>query len=444
MAGVPRHYATLEVEQTATPDAIKKSYRKLSLQFHPDRAGEAGAAKMKSINEAYYVLSDPKRRAAYDRYGEQGVQAMESDYAAPVVQQFGITLLLGIAGFFVMCFVACLIMLLATVSCKVDGVMDWSWTATLFPVWIVSAFLLIVTVVYLIVTVMNACQDRENSRVTWRNFLPVIPVVLLIASAIMIDINLENARSGLAWFVAFAPLFLMNVIALVQAIPGMTPEAIRTQFLMSELPDITGLDIGATIVARVWSVLSPIVFGVLLAVRIDGFSPLSAWVVAIPLFVSMAVTMFHVLIIGLATMRNGKTNCCGVIQSFIFSFIGQGLFLTTVLLICLKVEGTPPFRTLAVCLVPIFLMVSFLFLFVMFGTCIALAQLSQVMQQAADADMDVHSDAAPGPNGTEGAGPPADQDAVPEVVVPTQTSENATYTPPQRNPQPQSEATGID
>jgi len=69
-------YAVLGVAKTATDDEIKKSYRKLAMQFHPDRNNGSREAeeKFKEITEAYDVLRDPNKRAAYDRYGEAGLR----------------------------------------------------------------------------------------------------------------------------------------------------------------------------------------------------------------------------------------------------------------------------------------------------------------------------------------------------------------------------------
>ena len=69
-------YTTLGVERTAADDEIKKSYRKLAMAYHPDRNGGSKEAeeKFKAITEAYDVLRDPQKRAAYDRYGEAGLR----------------------------------------------------------------------------------------------------------------------------------------------------------------------------------------------------------------------------------------------------------------------------------------------------------------------------------------------------------------------------------
>jgi molecular chaperone DnaJ len=69
-------YSVLGVDRGASDDEIKKAYRKLAMTYHPDRNAGAKEAeeKFKEITEAYDVLRDPQKRAAYDRYGEAGLR----------------------------------------------------------------------------------------------------------------------------------------------------------------------------------------------------------------------------------------------------------------------------------------------------------------------------------------------------------------------------------
>jgi molecular chaperone DnaJ len=67
-------YSLLGVPRDAPEADIKKAYRKLAMEFHPDRNASPDAeARFKEITEAYEVLRDPQQRAAYDRYGKAGV-----------------------------------------------------------------------------------------------------------------------------------------------------------------------------------------------------------------------------------------------------------------------------------------------------------------------------------------------------------------------------------
>jgi molecular chaperone DnaJ len=74
------YYEILGLQRNADADAIKKAYRKLALEYHPDRNNGSKEAeeKFKEATEAYEVLRDPQKRAAYDRYGHAGVKGAAS------------------------------------------------------------------------------------------------------------------------------------------------------------------------------------------------------------------------------------------------------------------------------------------------------------------------------------------------------------------------------
>lgn len=74
------YYNVLEIQRNATPDEIKKAYRKMAIKYHPDKnPGDKEAEKrFKEISEAYEVLSDSNKKQLYDRYGKEGVQGGSS------------------------------------------------------------------------------------------------------------------------------------------------------------------------------------------------------------------------------------------------------------------------------------------------------------------------------------------------------------------------------
>ena len=73
------YYETLEVERSADEPGLKAAFRKLAMKWHPDKnpGDTSSEVRFKEINEAYEILKDPQKRAAYDRFGhaafEQGM-----------------------------------------------------------------------------------------------------------------------------------------------------------------------------------------------------------------------------------------------------------------------------------------------------------------------------------------------------------------------------------
>src|SRR3989338_3458161 len=87
------YYSTLGVSKGATKEEIKKAYKKLAMQYHPDRAPDdkkqSYEEKFKEISEAAAVLSDDKKRQQYDQFGDSGFTGGEQGYDfSDVMSQF--------------------------------------------------------------------------------------------------------------------------------------------------------------------------------------------------------------------------------------------------------------------------------------------------------------------------------------------------------------------
>lgn len=76
------YYEVLGVERNADADSLKRAFRKAAMQHHPDRnpGDKEAEEKFKEASEAYEVLSDPDRRARYDRFGHQGVEGFQGGF----------------------------------------------------------------------------------------------------------------------------------------------------------------------------------------------------------------------------------------------------------------------------------------------------------------------------------------------------------------------------
>src|SRR3989337_4555424 len=87
------YYEILGITKSASPEEIKKAYRKIAIKFHPDKNPDDPTAedKFKEAAEAYEVLSNQDKRARYDRFGHQGVGGGQggSPNMEDIFSQFG-------------------------------------------------------------------------------------------------------------------------------------------------------------------------------------------------------------------------------------------------------------------------------------------------------------------------------------------------------------------
>ena len=75
-------YSVLDLKRDASPEDIKKSFRRLAMQYHPDKNKDDNAEeKFKEVSFAYNVLSDPEKKARYDSFGMEGIANEGANYS---------------------------------------------------------------------------------------------------------------------------------------------------------------------------------------------------------------------------------------------------------------------------------------------------------------------------------------------------------------------------
>ncbi|KAI9098252.1 hypothetical protein DFS34DRAFT_104767 [Phlyctochytrium arcticum] len=135
----PDYYSLLKVQSTATQNEIKKAYRKLALQYHPDKTGHnpTATAKFQEIAKAYEILSDEQKRQIYDQYGENGLNFVNGMSGTPFADP---QMLLAVNKFFTIVTIFLLILSVfpILVALRADRVITWSWGIVGIPVFLVD------------------------------------------------------------------------------------------------------------------------------------------------------------------------------------------------------------------------------------------------------------------------------------------------------------------
>lgn len=136
-----RYYEILEVAHDASAEDIKKAYRKLALQHHPDKGGST--ERFKEVSTAYNVLSDPHKRSIYDSYGEEGLSFLDSGMFGEEGGEFLPVLLdprfMGCVLLMVVILLGLIVLQPVFLVLKIDGVVHWQWSVVLVPLWIMLA-----------------------------------------------------------------------------------------------------------------------------------------------------------------------------------------------------------------------------------------------------------------------------------------------------------------
>ncbi|KAG5469707.1 hypothetical protein CUR178_01846 [Leishmania enriettii] len=228
-------YAVLEVNQHATPEEIKRSYHRLALRYHPDKAGPSGTVRFKEVSTAYEVLSDPQKKDIYDRYGEAGLEALANPVAGVALATFGLTapVLITITTMFI-CAVMILLFLAFLVS-FVDGrLRTWSYVKVFSPLFVLDVCVGVPALALLVVFLI---MSPLSLHVHCMLLSLLCAVVLTIVIPIAKDRNTATASAGrtdfLQWRVWLIPGYLLSAFVMIAIVLTCFPTESRILRLKS-------------------------------------------------------------------------------------------------------------------------------------------------------------------------------------------------------------------
>lgn len=301
------YYELLGVERNAAEQELKKAYRKKSLQLHPDKPGGDGD-KFREMKYAYDVLTDPKKRQAYDRYGEPGVKFVEGNVSAEVAQELFTSIGCCERMFLislVTLFIGYLLLFPILLSVRWDHPKSMTFAHVFIPVWLGLG---IVLSVCLCCVPPPPCPDveeedeemrkeiegkiSEHRTARWGSI-----AIILVLSLLLLQLVLRlDGETQWSYFLVIWPWIVLEL-----GLIGFKFWTAEAAFLMTgNDPDILPQkwqtkDWNFFIVAFTSPNFFYIAFACLLAMKMDG-TKMSWWETFLPLWVEWAFgTIFELL-----------------------------------------------------------------------------------------------------------------------------------------------------
>lgn len=300
-------YELLEVQQNASLDDIKKSYRRIALKIHPDKTGGTTTVQFQRVKAAHDLLLDPKQRKVYDAFGSAGMQQMQSmglPAGMPV----------ALRNMAVILFLVALLLLIqvSLLVTKVDRFKKWTWQNTLTPLWILLSF------AFLGVLASIATEFRE---LTAAQVLPLGTLLFFLIGVSLSGhaVSKDNLQSE--WRAAFmAGYFPSMVMLCITSLASLTLSNVRA--FLSLTPQYRfKLDVLENMTYCSWAYLQhalPAYFELATTVAFyctwyaraatDKFATLSFWHVFAPLLVRYAVNMAVKMVFVVMLAQSGETD----------------------------------------------------------------------------------------------------------------------------------------
>ncbi|KAK9685578.1 hypothetical protein K7432_015451 [Basidiobolus ranarum] len=366
-------YETLQVSKSATPEEIKKAYRKLALRYHPDKNPDA-AEQFKAISHANEILGDSKKRAVYDKYGEMGVNMLGTVAGAfldPEISDifciFFVSTSLFILGILLFC---------TFLSLQVDAKVNWSYSVVFIPLWVIDSMLGFVLVGRIFkafkseeldeefegsVEEKEEIQKKQQKVYLLQNLFALTYFMLVVLFQILIVVQQSAHWSTVITFVPWIILEIFNFFRLTIQCHSSLYANVHEDGTPVILPREVKLWI---LFDYYWWFVLRVLLIVLLILRINEDITISWGVVFIPLYLVgvrylVRIVSFYItyLQIDMEEARQ-QSKTLLILAILAFAVVGT-LFYVLVGLLARKLDHNPV--TLAVVFIPIFIVLTLAF-----------------------------------------------------------------------------------
>ncbi|KAG7394041.1 hypothetical protein PHYBOEH_005899 [Phytophthora boehmeriae] len=301
------YYDLMGIATDATPEQIKKAYRKKALQLHPDKRGNTPESQEEftRMKQAYDVLSDPQKREIYDQVGEDGIKLME-DYGNMSPEEMSILLFrsmgaFGARGKCVLILLVSLLfgffLLIPIFWClRADTTITWNWAVVCIPLWILDG------IYYCCLGCMYASSDPEvDPEDQSKKKPPVFKLYAFLKALLLLLLQVFLAlklNGDVHWTLVevLIPYFVYDGLNLLESLAG---GVLGYQMLTknSEGAGVTQTEdikqhrtlLVIAVIRKVILTVARIAQAVLLALKVDGnLDGTSWWLVFIPVWLYVA------------------------------------------------------------------------------------------------------------------------------------------------------------
>lgn len=223
-------YDQLGVSQDATPEELRRSYKKCALKCHPDKGGSR--EEFQALQRAYEILNDPYKRKLYDQFGEEMVVLAEGNGSPEDALRAFSRISFKQRAQFVLFFLLVTSVFTLTpifIALRWDRTVTWPWVSCFIPLWALHA----VACVPVLMVPSPPEDPTEEQREEWEDamapqrvirFLAGTVMSLLVLLEVFVALRLDGTISW-SWYLVLSPWTVLEVLSIIRKLVLVTMES---------------------------------------------------------------------------------------------------------------------------------------------------------------------------------------------------------------------------